>query len=122
VGAGLAEDHHAGLAEPPDHRGVPLGPVAGQLGRPGPGDHAGHVDQVLDGNRPAVQRPPDPPGGRLGVPGRRLGPGLVGQHGHERAQPPVQGIDAPQGLLDQLDAGPPAPLPVTHAPDATVPA
>jgi len=46
----------------------------------------------------------DAAGRPLGVPLGRLGPCLLGQHGHEGAQSSVERLDAPERLLHELGA------------------
>jgi hypothetical protein len=52
-----------------------------------------------------VQRPADAAGRPLGVPLLRLGPRLLGQHGHEGAQASVERLDAPERFLHERGAG-----------------
>ena len=69
---GLAEDHGAGGAPEVDAVGVGLGDAVVGV-RAAAGRHAADVDDVLDGDRDAVQRPAPAAGAQLGVAGARLG-------------------------------------------------
>jgi hypothetical protein len=124
VGAGLADDHHAGVAQPPDHLARPAPPrLSASLGDPAAVTAPATSIRSLTATGRPCSGPLTRPAAVSASLAAGLGPGLVGQHGHERAQPPVQRLDAPERLLDQLGArpqpaGPPPvrPLLLAHAP------
>ena len=64
-GDGLADDHRARRAQPRDERRVAIRVPVRERGRAARGRQAGHVDDVLDPDRHAVERP-DGPAGRHG--------------------------------------------------------
>ena len=98
----LAEDHGAGGAPEVDAVGVDLGD--GVVGvRAAAGADAADVDDVLDGDRDAVQRAAAPAGAQLGVADARLGQRGLGVDLDERG--PLVAGDPRQRLLGQLDAG-----------------
>ena len=100
VHVGLAEDHHAGLAQPAHHRRVVRRPPALEDPRPAGRRHALGGDDVLERQRYAGQRAEllaraapgvDPSGGV---------PGAVGvdvqERVHRRGRPPRSGPGAPR--------------------------
>ncbi len=98
----LAQDDRPGAAKPRDDRRVLLGQVVLTQRRAGPGRQAGHVDDVLDAHRHAVQRAAEASlGGLLGqLPGRLNSPLMIDHD--PSAKPPVEPLDPIEALLDEF--------------------
>ena len=73
----------------------------------GPGDRAGDVEQVLDGEGHAGERPGPIPGAQVATQAFGRTPGTLGVHLDERADVAVDLGDAVQRRLDHLDGIPP---------------
>ncbi len=100
---GLGDDHRAGLAQPPHHRRIGGGRLAfvGQHLRAGARDFAGDVEQILDGDDGAVERPERDAGlgariGRLGGGARRVA--IDGEAGARALA--LRIVDARQGFIE----------------------
>jgi hypothetical protein len=102
-GHGLAQDHRARRAQPLDHRGVPGRPPPGVEWCAVLGRHVARVDDVLDADRDAVQRPlgPADPPRLVAAPG--LGAGELGIEEGPGLDPRLVGRDALEAGLGQLE-------------------
>ena len=105
---GLADDDGPGGPEPGDEGRVAVGAGVGER-RPASGRrHARDVDDVLDPDRDAVERPGLAAARALVVAGTRLGSGGRRVHGRPRADRAVRGRDPGEARLEELAGGRPA--------------
>ena len=103
VGGELAQQHRTGLPQAPRHRGIVLRDPALVGGRARGRWDARRVDQVLEADRDAVERAPQPTLAHLVGQRTRVGSGPLGRDRHEGRQLRVQLLDAGQVRLGQLD-------------------
>ncbi len=101
----LAEDHGAGRAQPRHDRRVLGGAEAAVDRHAGGGRRVAGPQQVLDGERHAVERAAAPAGRDLAVGGLRLGEGALGHDGLVSVQRGVERGDAVQHRPRQLGGG-----------------
>ena len=97
VQSGLAQGDGARGAQSRDHGRVLVGHMPGVVPGPVRGQYAPGVDEVLDRHRDAVQGAAIRTGCQLAVRLPGLRECLIGGHGNERIQKPVQKLDACQG-------------------------
>src|SRR5262249_35047176 len=85
--------------------GIALGHVALPDLRGGGRRRAFHVEQILDGDRHAVERTAVVSGGELAIERPRLSPRLVGHHEDEGVEARLLGLDQTERVLRRLLAG-----------------
>ena len=99
VQVGFADEDRAGLTQMGDGRRIALGDVAVAHPRGSGRRHPADVEQILDGDGHAVQRPAIDSGGQLAVRCGRLCACFVRHHADEGVELAVVGLDAVQALL-----------------------
>ena len=102
VRAGDAHDHRTRRPQAPHQLGVDLGDPPRQHLRAVVADGTGHVEQLLDPHRHAVQRPPGLTASQLGGPLGRLGRRPFGGYLRERTQCAVEALDPLEGCRQNL--------------------
>ena len=103
VGRELPQDDRAGLAQLRDHRRIGRGDVVHQDLGMARGRQAGDIDDVLDADRHAVQRPSHTARGDLGL-GRACGVHRgIGIQPDEGVQLRIEPLDARQQRVQQFD-------------------
>ena len=101
----LAEEERPGRAEVADDGGILTGDRLGPAFGAGRGRPVGDVDDVLDAEGHAVERPAVVAGGELAVADFRLGEGPVAVDRDPGVHGRVVAVDLREALMDQADRG-----------------